>query len=151
MSAFFCKITHKSAKLGEKSAKLCITIKNSVILLGLVTFYCAVIQTLVIFCWYKKCLKCACIVNSYVILSPLQISTFFAFSWLENFLRNKSVILNICTVNINKINSYRVQASCPDSFFGEKVVLYSVMIFRFTKIFLTNLIFWIYYWINIKI
>ena len=33
---------------------------------------------------------------------------FFAFFWLENFLRNKSVIFNICTAAINKINSYRV-------------------------------------------
>ena len=66
---------------------------------------------------------------------------FSAFSSLKNFLRNKSVILNICTVTINEINSYRVQASCPDSFFNEKVELYSVMMFRFAKIFSTNRIF----------
>ena len=50
--------------------------KNSVILFGLFTFYSAVIQTLVILCWYKKCLQWACIVDFYVILSRLQISTF---------------------------------------------------------------------------
>ena len=66
---------------------------------------------------------------------------FSAFSWLENFHRNKSVILNICSVTINEINSYRVQTSCPDSFVGKKVALYSVMMFRFAKIFLTNGIF----------
>ena len=66
---------------------------------------------------------------------------FSAFSELEGFLRNKSVILNIFTVTINEINSYRVQPFCPDSFVGEKVALYSVMIFRFEKIFLTNRIF----------
>ena len=56
LSAFFCKILHKSAKLCEKSAKLCIsckTIRNSVILFGLFTFYSAV--TLVILCRHKKC------------------------------------------------------------------------------------------------
>ena len=51
------------------------------------------------------------------------------------------MILNICTVTTNEINSYRVQASCPDSFVGEIVALYSLMIFRFAKIFLTNRIF----------
>ena len=77
--------------------------------------------------------------DSYVILSRLLHCS--AFLWLENFLRNKPVILNIFTVTINKINSYRVQASCPDSFVGEKVALHSVMIFRLEKIFLTNRIF----------
>ena len=66
---------------------------------------------------------------------------FFAFSLLETFVRNKSVILNIFTATIYEINSYRVQASRPDSCVGEKVTLYSVMIFRFAKIFLENLIF----------
>ena len=39
------------------------------------------------------------------------------------------------------MNSYRVEASFLDSFVGEKVALYSVMIFKFTIIFLTNRIF----------
>ena len=66
---------------------------------------------------------------------------FSAFSWLENFLRHKSVILNICTLTINKINSYRFRASCPDSCVVAKVALYSVMIFRCGKIFWTNRVF----------
>ena len=55
--AFFYKIPYKSAKLYEKSAKLCIsckTMKNSVILFASFTFNSVVIQTLVILCWYKN-------------------------------------------------------------------------------------------------
>ena len=58
------------------------------------------------------------------------LGNFIAFADLYIFLHfpdlKISLVINqqfrmFCTVTINEINSYRVQASCPDSFFGEKM------------------------------
>ena len=69
--------------------------KNSAILFALFTFYSAVIN---IFCWYEKRLHCSFLCN---LIASANFYNFSAFSWFENFLRNKSVILNICAVVIN--------------------------------------------------
>ena len=141
LATFFCKTLWKL----WNSAKRCKILQfSSVSLHFTLRLFKLSGHSLLVWKIFGVSLHCSFLCN---FIASADFYNFFAFSWLKNFFRNKSVILNIYAVAINEINPYRVHHI--EKFLVRTVMLkrwhYEILsdrdLFWFVKIFLINCIF----------